>query len=39
MPEELWAEVQDIIQKRGSDQDHSKEKEMQKAKWFSEESI
>jgi len=38
VPEELWAEVHDILQ-GGSDQDHPQEKEMQKAKRLSEEGF
>ena len=33
VPEELWIEVHD------SDQDHPQEKQMKKAKWFSEEAL
>ena len=36
-PDELWTEVHDIVQE--TDQDHSQEKEMQKAKWLSEEAL
>ena len=36
-PDELWTEVHDIVQE--TDQDHSQEKEMQKAKWLSEEGL
>ena len=35
--EELWTEVHSYI--GGSDQDHPQEKEMQKAKWLSEEAL
>ena len=38
VPEELWAEVHDILQ-GGSDQDHPQEKEMQKAKRLSEKAL
>ena len=38
MPEELWMEVCDIVQEE-RDQDHPQEKEMQKAKWRSEEAL
>ena len=38
MPEELWTEVHDIVQEAVI-QDHPQEKEMQKAKWLSEEAI
>ena len=37
VPENLWIEVHDFLQ--GSDQDHLQEKEMQKAKWLSEEAL
>ena len=37
-PEELWTEVHDIVQEAVI-QDHPQEKEMQKAKWLSEEAI
>ena len=37
VPEELWTEVHDNVQE--SDQDHPQEKEMQKAKWLSEEAL
>ena len=37
MPEELQTEVHDIVE--NSDQDYSQEKEMQKAKWLSEEAL
>ena len=37
VPEELWTEVPDIV--RNSYQDHPQEKEMQKAKWLSEEAL
>ena len=37
MLEELWAEVRDYTGDR--DQDHPQEKEMQKAKWLSEEGL
>ena len=37
MLEELWTEVHDYTGDR--DQDHPKEKEMQKAKWLSEEAL
>ena len=37
MPDELWTEGRDIVQDR--DQDHPQEKEMQKAKWLSEEAL
>ena len=33
MPDELWTEVCDVVQ------DHPQEKEMQKAKWLSEEVL
>ena len=32
VPEELWTEVNDTVNDTGSDQDHPKEKEMQKGK-------
>ena len=32
VPEELWTEVHEIVQKAVSDQDHPQEKEMQKGK-------
>ena len=32
VPEELWTEVCDIVQKAVSDQDHTQRKEMQKGK-------
>ena len=37
VPAELWMEVHDIVQE--TDQDHPQEKEMQKAKWLSEEAL
>ena len=38
MPDELWTEVRDIVQK--TDQDHLQEKEIQKkTKWLSEEAL
>ena len=40
MPDELWMEVHDILSPIGDrNQDHSQEKEMQKAKWLSEEAL
>ena len=44
MPRELWMEVHDSDHEkrcmtRSSDQDHPQEKEMQKAKWLSEEAL
>ena len=38
VPEELWTEIHDICTGRG-DQNHPQEKEMQKAKWLSEEAL
>ena len=38
VPHELWMEVCDIVQEE-RDQDHPQEKEMQKAKWRSEEAL
>ena len=38
VPEELWTEVPDIIQK-GVIKDHSQEKKCEKAKWLSEEAL
>ena len=38
VPDELWMEVCDIVQEE-RDQDHPQEKEMQKAKWRSEEAL
>ena len=38
VPHELWMEVCDIVQEE-RDQDHPQEKEMQKAKWRSEEVL
>ena len=35
VPDELWMEVRDTVQ----DPDHPQEKEMQKAKWLSEEAL
>ena len=35
VPEELWMEIHNI----GSDQNHTQEKEMQKAKWLSVETL
>ena len=37
VPDELWMEVRDIVRNR--DQDHPHVKEMQKAKWLSEEAL
>ena len=37
VPDELWTEVRDIVRDR--EQDHPQEKEMQKAKWLSEEAL
>ena len=40
VPDELWMEVHDILSPIGDrNQDHSQEKEMQKAKWLSEEAL
>ena len=36
VPEELWMEVRDIVQKAG---DHPQETEMQKGKWLFEEAL
>ena len=38
VPDELWTEVRDIVQETGS-KDLPQEKEMQKAKWLSEEAL
>ena len=38
MPEELWTEVRNMVT-GGSDQNHPQGKEMQKAKWLSEEAL
>ena len=38
VPEELWTEVVTLYT-GGSNQNHPKEKEMQKAKWLSEEAL
>ena len=37
VPDELWMEVRDIVRDR--DQDHPHGKEMQKAKWLSEQAL
>ena len=37
MPEELWTEVHDTVQETGINHPHGKE--MQKAKWLSEEAL
>ena len=37
MPDELWTEVPDTVWRQG--QDHTQEREMQKAKWSSEEAL
>ena len=39
MPNELWTEVGDIHCTGDRDEDRPKEKEMQKAKWLSEEAL
>ena len=38
VPEKLWTEVCNIVQ-GGADQNHPQEKDMQKARWLSEEDL
>ena len=39
MPGELWMEVHDIVQERGSKMKKCKKKKCKKAKWLSEEAF